>query len=393
VTIPVHTDRLNRWLGTQVSAIQARTLLAQQGCRVAASSLGGVLQVNPPSYRRDLAAEVDLYEEVARAVGYDRIPATRPTGPLAGPAAAAGSYERTQALRCLCAGLGLTEAISWSLVSAADLSRAGHPPEQAVRLANPLSQDHAYLRPDLVAGLLHSVRRNLTTGSDALRLFELGQVFPRHGSEAARESLHLGIAVSGAWLKDWTGERPADWFQLKGVVEALLRRLGQRSPQWVPMARPWMAPGQGAGVRVDGQAVGVLGQVSHDVARALDLAQPVWLAELEAAALLDAPADRPTAVEPPPAFPPVKRDLSFVITHGVPYDAIEDAIREAGAPQLAHAALIDRYHGEKLPPGTHSLTFSLEYRQPDRTLTSAEVDQVHQRIVAALAQHFGAKLR
>src|SRR3989338_3336675 len=319
-------ERLTRWLGMPVPPSTARTTLARLGCRVA-SGAGSTMQVSVPSFRRDLAQSVDLSEEVARLVCYDRIPARLPVAPMAVPPIEASLYASLQSLRRLCAGLGLTEVITWALVSASDLERSGHAVDEAARLANPLSQDHAYLRPSLRMGLLQALRHNLSQGAPGGTFFEVGQVFQRDG--IVKERPQLGIALSGSWSRDWRLQDACDFFRLKGLLDALTARLCRASVVWQTTAPPWAEPGQAAEVLLNGRALGPAGQVASRLLQAMDIEQDVWVAELAVDELFA--GQRPRAsVDAPGAFPPVKRDLSVVVDDDTPFASIQEAIHAVG---------------------------------------------------------------
>ena len=397
--ITLDVQRASRWLGAPLSSTTVRTSLAQLSCRVASSGSGTTVQVSVPSFRRDLTSEVDLYEELARLIGYDRLAVATPSPDriisARSPAASSSrpsseTYWRGQSLRCLCASLGLTETISWSLVSEADLSRCGVPVSEALRVANPLSHDHAYLRPTLLIGLLRTVRHNIAQGADGVRIFEVGRVASPSGQPMERTS--VGLALSGLWARDWRTNQSSDLFRLKGLLETLIQRVCRQSIRVAPSAIPWVQPGHGIQILVDERPVGVAGQVATAVTRPLDLGQPVWIAELSVAALLD--VRRPTGpVRAPSHLPPVKRDLSILVKDSIVFEDVDHAIREVGGTLAGRIDLIDRYTGTQLPPGTYSLTFSIDYRDPSRTLTASEVDQLHHRIGQALVERFGAQLR
>lgn len=388
-SLRLETDRLNRWLGTRLTPVSVRTTLVRLGCRVAASSEGAALQVHVPTFRRDLTHPVDLYDELARLTGYDHIPLTWPSAPLTVVGAEGGSaFAARESLRALCASLGLAEALTWSLASESDLARCGFSPAQALKLANPLSQDHAYLRPSLLIGLLGTVRHNLSQGASGVRVFELGAVADRQGGEQQR----LGLALSGVWIQDWYGKEPCDFFRLKGLLEALGSRLAVAAPVLQPAAASWAEPHEITEVLFSGRRLGMAGQVSRRLLEALDIAHPVWFAELSVDALLGL-RRAGGAVTAPTAFPPVKRDLSVLVKDSVAFASIAGAIRETTGSLAARVDLIDRYTGKQVPAGTHSLTFSVEYRTAERTLTAAEVDEVHRRLGRALADRFGAMLR
>ena len=382
---------MSRCLGRRVEPAELRTGLARLGCRVASGGHSSTLRVTPPSNRLDLAQEVDLCEEIARLAGYDRLPATLPMVPLAsGAGDESAGYRRAQSVRCLCASLGLTEAITWSLLSETALAHCGLTPSAATRLANPLSQDHAFLRPSLLPGLLQVLRRNLSHGASSVNLFEVGQVFP---PGAPTERAHLGILVSGWWARDWRTGGRSDFWVLKGVVQALLERLCRSAVEWRNADVPWAQAGQGAAIEFAGRPAGTAGQIARAVLQAWDLDEDAWFAELSLAALLGA-RHAAIPVAAPSAFPPVKRDLSLLVDEQMSFESVADVLRETAGVSAARIELIDRFtKGAQIPPGRYSLTFSIEYRDASRTLTAAEADALHQRIGQALVSRCGATLR
>ena len=385
--ILIDPERASRWLGTPLSPTLMRTTLAKLSCHVASAGKGP-LHVSVPSFRRDLTQAVDLYEELARVAGYERIPSTLPTVSLTiARSEASQSYQRVQSLRWLCASLGLTEAITWSLIAESDLARCGYTSADATRLTNPLSQDHAYLRPSLLMGLLRVVQHNVSQGAAGVQLFEVGSVVSK-----GTEQLQLGIIVSGVWSRDWRTKDPCDFFRLKGLLTALTERFCHGTLQFVPTRQSWAETGQTTETQMDGKSVGVAGQVAHSIASALDLEQEVWFAELSVDALLEAVHATPF-VSSPMKFPPVNRDLSFLVETSASFGSIERAIREVAGALAIRVELIDRYTGSQVPSGKHSLTFSIEYRDSSRTLTAAEVETVHTRIGQTLVRQFGAQLR
>ncbi|MBI3321877.1 MAG: phenylalanine--tRNA ligase subunit beta [Candidatus Omnitrophica bacterium] len=393
--ITIDVRRLSQWLGVRVDPPTIRTTLARLACRVASSGGSATFQVSPPSFRRDLVLEEDVYEELARGIGYDRIPPTLPRAPIATKSSGETTpHWRVQSLRWVCAGLGLAEAIPWALVSESSLKLCGYSVDQAVRLANPLSQDHAYVRPSLLIGLLHTVRRNVTQGRTDVRLFELGNVVLRSpvGSGLVEE-LQVGVILSGWWRRDWRGQHaPCDFWILKGLLEAIVDRWRAGTLSVDTARLPWASPGRGATVQLDEHPLGIAGQVSPAVTQALNIDQEVFFAQLSVPALLQ--AKRPTTtIKPPSVFPPVKRDLSVLIGQEVPFETLSRAIGELAGDHASRVELIDRFVGEQVPAGKKSLTFSIEYRNPSRTLTSAEVDVLHGQIGQALGTRFGAVLR
>ncbi len=389
--IVVDSGRASRWLGLRLSPTEIRSTLARLSCHVASAEGSGVLRVIPPSFRRDVMSEVDCFEELARLMGYERIPATLPTSPL--PAARGNRrtlYSHVQSIRCLCASFGLVEAINWSLVSEAELSRCGFSVGEAVRLSNPISQDHAWVRPSLMIGLLRTIRRNLSQGAEGVQVFEIGHLL--RPASTPEEHVALGIALTGVWSRDWRTQERCDFFKLKGLAELLMQRVCRGHPTFRSADLGWAESGEAATILLQDRSVGVIGKLARRVAMAWDLEHEVWLAELDVTSLLEARRglERVAALTP---FPPVKRDLSLLVNRTVAFEQVAATIRESGSPLAQRVMLIDRYTGKQLPANTYSLTFSIDYRDPRKTLTADEVDAIHGRIGRALVERLGAQLR
>jgi phenylalanyl-tRNA synthetase beta chain len=283
--------------------------------------------------------------------------------------------------------------MTWALVSESGLSQVGASPTNGgwLRLANPLSQDRAILRPTLLFGMLRAISKNLAQGAQGARLFELGTVFAARPQPG--EALTLGVGIAGLWQRSWQGSCASDLFVLKGLIEQLVARMAARALTSSVSVVEWAEPGQGMQLFLDGRPLGHAGQVARRLCEAYDCAEPVWFAELAVDALLgQAPVTMRAAA--PSAFPPVKRDLSFVVERGVEFVKLLELIQTVGAPLASHVELIDRYTDHPQVPKTHhSLTFSIEYRDPSRTLTAAEVDELHRKISGELVKQFAVQLR
>jgi phenylalanyl-tRNA synthetase beta chain len=387
VSIILDQGRLNSRLGVAIPAATVTKSLQSLGCAVRRSTAGWT--VKAPSFRRDVKQDVDLTEELARLWGYGRIPATIPEASLAAPRYASSSYARAQQLKQQCAGLGLSEVATWSLLSAPELAAVGLT-SGLVEVTNPLSLDHAVLRPTLLAGLLRAVARNLAQGAPGVWLFELGQVFS--GDGRAQERPCLGFALSGTWEHSWRGSVPAELFRLKGIIEQVAGRLTRATLRAETASFPWIEPGQGIRLWLGDKHFGYMGEVAKPLRESHDCEQPVWLGEVSAELLLG-PAPEDAQVRGVSHFPAVKRDLSFVVDRTIAYAELAEAIRSTGAPLASEIKLIDRYAGRAIPESKHSVTLSIDYRDPARTLTAEEVDRVHGRIVSTLTERFGAQLR
>lgn len=399
----ISTGELNDWLGTKHKTRDIQQALKAIGCEAIAKNKE-TIEVTPPSYRPDIEQPVDGYEEVARLLGYDSIPATIPevvmaTEPIPGSVlnqslqksdAAHPTYAQLTSLRCAAAGLGLNETMNWALLPGEMLERIGLSPEEAVPLANPLSQDQAYLRPNLVIGFLSAIRRNLAHGAEGVRLFEVGSIFDKQRKPAERQT--LGLAIAGVWEKDWQHKVEASFSLLKGLIENLAARTAHAPVTLTPTMLPWGLRGESVSISVGDRACGVMAQANPQLLAEGGIDIPVWIAQIDIPSLC-AELRRSEKVRTPAMFPPVKRDLSILVSKKTTFSELLNGLFESVDPKTVTVNLMDRYAGKKLPQDKYSVTFNLAYRHPDRTLTAEEAEQQHQKILTHLQQKFAVELR
>ncbi|HEX9375726.1 MAG TPA: phenylalanine--tRNA ligase subunit beta [Actinomycetota bacterium] len=350
--------------------------------------------VEVPGYRVDLEREVDLIEDVARVRGYDNIASTLPAVRQAG--GLQPSYGFRRRLRGALVRAGLRETMSLSFASAGDLELTGD--HDAVRVANPLAAHDAFLRTSLLPGLLRSLRHNLAQGVRSVALFEVGRVFypadpmSEPTDIPVEEHDRAAVAMTGAASPGWPGEpRELDFFDAKGVVETVMDVLGIGRWEVGEPPRRLFHPTRSASILIGEELVGEVGELHPDVAERLDLPGRVALVELEAGVLARHSATETLFAEMP-RFPPVRRDLAFVLPADVPAGAVQDAIAGAVAHLGVTATLFDVYAGGSVPEGHKSLAFAVDVRAPDRTLTDEEAAQAVVAIAAKVAE-LGGELR
>ena len=345
------------------------------------------IEVEVPGYRVDIDMEVDLIEEVARMQGYDRIGSTVLSTGQAGGVPAPYAF-RTRVREALVRA-GLREVQLLSFASAADLALTGD--EDAIPVANPLRDEEGYLRTRLTPGLLHALALNQSKGSDSVAIFEVGTVF--RAGEPTQERPKVAVVLSGPATHGWAADgRPFDVLDAKGIVEALMTAVGVAD--WElgqPLAGPFH-PGRSAAVVVAGRRAGVMGELHPRTAADLELAGRVAVAELEVEDLMAA-TEAGFVLHDVPRFPPVRRDLAFIVPADAPAGGVQAALEEAAGELLASCELFDVFRGGAVPEGSKSLAFALDLRAPDRTLTGEETDPVVARIVARIARDFGGTLR
>ena len=388
--LPWRPERIRRWLGVELDDAALADHLARLGFAV--DPAAG--RVTVPSYRVDVEGEVDLAEEVGRLYGFDRIPALLPAGEPAGDEVSP-ALRLTWRVRELLAQAGLQEVVTWAFTRPGvwDALRlpAGHPWRRAIPLLHPLAEEHSLLRTTLLPGLLDVLAYNARRQQPGALVYEVSAVFrPRRLplDELPEEPVHIGLAGYGelGGLHWAGGARPVDFFTLKGVLEALLERLGidPGRCRWERAVEPWLHPGRAARLWIGETEAGWVGELHPEVAAAWEAGARPVAAELDLAALL--PEVRPVpAYRPVPRFPAVRRDIAVLAPRDLPAAAIARRVREAGGPLLEEVRLFDVYSGDPVPAGQVSLAFALTYRAPDRTLTDAEVDALHGRVRAALA--------
>jgi phenylalanyl-tRNA synthetase beta chain len=370
--------RLNQVLGTEVPVAAIPRILTGLGFGL--SGEAAPFEVAIPSWRSDVSREVDVIEEVARHHGLDRIPATLP--PAKRVEGLRPWQVRERVLQELLTGAGLSEVINYAFVREPATAVTGG---TAVALLNPLSEDQSVLRRSLVVpGLLTTLAANLRQGRRDVRVFELGRVF-ESDRPLPREERRLGLLLHGA-VRDaqWAEKaRPADFFDVKGLLEAIGHRLDAALTFERDGVPAHLHPGQSAVVKMDGAAVGWMGVLHPDVAEQWELREPAIVAELAIDGLIGRipPARRFVSL---PRFPSVTRDLSLVCDEGLEAASIKRTIHGVGGHLLQSVGVVDRYVGSSIPSGKVSLTLSLRYQHPTRTLTGEEVQQSVDQVMTAL---------
>ena len=344
--------------------------------------------VEVPGYRVDIEREVDLIEEVVRVQGYYRVGSTVP--PVRQVGGVPLAYGFRARLRRSLRRSGIREVRLLSFASQEDLEIPGD--RDAIRIINPLQANESYLRTALLPGLLHAVQRNVYRQVRGVALFEVGTVF-RIKDGAADERPSVAYAMTGPVSQSWSEPpRSFDFLDAKGALEALLEDAGVREWSLGPPAGWPFHPARSAAIRAGADALGVIGEIHPSLAERLDLGGRVAAAEVDVRVLM-AHASSEIEVRDVPRFPPVRRDLAFVVDATVPAGLVQAALREAGGDLVETCLLFDVFSGSPLPEGKKSLAFSIDLRAPDRTLTVEEADAVVQRIVERLASEFGGELR
>ena len=393
----LRVGRMNETLGTDISVQEAGDILGALGLAVTHGSDADTLGVTVPTFRPDLEREVDLVEEVIRVWGMERVPVTLPGG--RGRIGRLSWRQRwMRRIDATMRAAGLNETMTYAFIDPADLERTRmsvSDGDALVELVNPMSEEQAVMRWSLLPGLLRSVSYNQRRGVPNVHLYELGTVFSTSaGRKLPREHAAVGGVIAGRWSRPgWADEDHAlDFFDGKGVIEALVEELAPRRFQVRPADLPWLQPGRSAEVLFENKVAGWLGEVHPSVAAAFEADAPVVAFELDAEVLL-ATARSVRTYSEVPRYPAVTLDVALVVEESVSAERVEQAIRKSGGALLDGVWLFDVYRGPGVPEGSKSLAWALSYRAPNRTLTDDEVRPVHEKLLRKVCGTVGGELR
>jgi phenylalanyl-tRNA synthetase beta chain len=414
--IAVDADLPARITGIAIEPATTIATLGAIGCSVD-DTAHPTLSVTPPPWRPDLTDPFDLVEEVARVVGYDRVPSVLPPAPP-GRGLTPEQQLRRRVGRTL-AGAGFVEVLSFPFVGADAFDRLGLAPDDprraALRLANPLSAEAPLMTTTLLPGVLETLARNVGRGIGDVALFEAATVTLPHAGAVAPilpvdrrptpeeweallaavpdQPLHLALALAGDRAPGgWWGEgRPVSWADAVQGVREVAAALGIELDVRAGRQEPWH-PGRCAALHVGDRCIGHAGELHPRVCRELGVPARTAVAEVDLSVLLD----HAVLVAPAPDFsalPVAKEDVALVVAEDVPAAAVAAALRD-GAGQLCESVrLFDVFTGEQIGTGRKSLAFALRFRAPDRTLTEAETGAARDAAVAVAAERHGAVQR
>ncbi len=411
---PIELDLnwLNKFIGHEFKPKQVKQILEKLGFTLKAA--GSRFKVTIPTWRAvpDVSSPEDLAEEVARIYGYNNLKAELPKIDLAPPLAIPEKQLERKIKNILSVGAGFTETYNYSFLSSRQLEKitplypalkqAGQAPlvrGEAIKLANPLSEDLAVLRPSLIPGILENIKTN-QANEEFICIYEIGNVFLNKPGEIIKDDSskdklpfqekRLALALAG-------DEEENLFRKLKGVVEFLLKSLNLES-EFAPIVAEVEPPDGGstsmasAKIMAGGYDIGRIAELEKSLRQAFGIKKPTAIAEISLPALLNLVKNsRVRQYAEPPKYPPAVRDLAFVVNEKILYNNIVKEIKKFSA-LIKQAELFDVYQGDKLGQGKKSLAFHIIY-QADKTLTSEEVDEIQEKLIKHLERELGAKVR
>lgn len=404
-SILLRKQKMSRILGIEIDDKTVKDVLQRLEMDVLDCADGW--QVTAPAFRFDIAFDVDLVEEIGRIYGYDNLPATLPHGSITMAACPEERIDESR-IKHLMVDLGYQEAICYSFVEpkAQNLITPDNP---GIRLSNPISEDLSVMRTSLWTGLIGALVYNQNRQQNRIRLFEVGSRFVpgEQNGDLLQEIMIAGIINGSVFSEQW-GEknRNVDFFDLKADVEALLSLGGDLlSYRFAAEQHPALHPGQSARIYKDNQAVGWLGTLHPEVAKAFDVKSTSILFELEFDAISAAKVPDFKILS---KFPAIRRDIAIIVDDGVESSAIINTVRQTAERTLdkqssdelslnkgssVEVELFDVYVGEGVEAGKKSLAVSLSLQEQSRTLKDDEIDTLIQAVLSDLEQQHKAKLR
>ncbi len=400
ITLTFRIQRFHAMIGYDIPESFIVDSLEHLGCVVNKID-DETLSVVAPTFRPDLEREIDLYEEVLRLYGMDRVPSTLPGSPDR-----VGVKSDTQhimdKINTVLRACGLNETMTYSFADPRDLEQLRMNTDGlgiAVELLNPLNAEQSVMRQSIIPGLLHSVAYNQNRGVHNVQLYETGIVFfGANGRKSPKERQRLAGVMAGAMADpSWnTQPAPFDFFDGKGVIEALIRELAIPKPRFKAFSAedaPHLQPGRAAQVFSGGTTLGWVGEIHPLACEAFEAQAPVVAFELDLSALISSARPARDYVDVP-VFPAVAMDVAFVVDEDVTHEQLVRSITSAGGKLLYSVQLFDVYRDEqRVGVGKKSMAYALEYRASDRTLTTEEVDKQQARLIKKVCNATGAEVR
>jgi len=392
-SVAVRPARVNRILGTAIAKNDLKNIL--NVLQLSVKENGESFMVTVPSYRVDVQREIDVIEDVARIHGYRNIPVALPKGPLT----AAGTHPQgvvKERLREMCSACGVNEIVTYSFVERGSLSWLDElrgSGREAVAIANPISDDQNVMRTTLVHSMLMTVAHNQNRGERSAKLYEIGKTYcAERGAIEEREALVVGL-MGVEEEKEWyIGEKEVDFFTIKGVAEALLKALGITQAVWEPGDDRLFQPGAQARLMLGGECTAAIGKVHPAVLGRYGIKKTVALAELAVETLVRHMRLK-KAFSELPKYPTVVRDIALVVDSDCPAGKIVDLITNVETNLIRSVRVFDIFKGGKLPEDKKSVAFRICFRSDERTLTDAEVGELHGKIVKLLRDELRCDIR
>ncbi len=388
-TISFNPSEIKRVLGVEVASYNK--ILQRLGFDTKKN--GNRLHVKVPSFRNDVKEEIDLIEEIARINNYDLIPTSLPLGRM--PSLREDNRGKViKKCRSILNRLSLNEVVNYSFISA-DLIKKSlmNITDETIKIDNPISEEFEFLRYSLVPSLLQVSEGNISRGEKNIRIFELRSIYGYGKSKSPKEDLHIGIFITGDWQEpNWINpEQKASFYVLKGIIETLFGELGIEL-SYKKEKHSIFSETYTFSLLKDNINVGMIGEANSVLMDKFSLKEKTYIAEIDLELLMPSIQLR-RKIKSAPKYPPIIRDVSFIVPDPVSSNKIEETMIKEGDGLIQRIKLFDYYKGKQVPEGHKSMSYSLCFRSDKKTLTDDEVNQLQNNIIRKLEEELGLKLR
>ncbi len=388
-TITTSFDYINARLGTSFSEEEILSVLEKD--HLSPKKDGASFSVTIPSYRIDIGGEADISEEVIRLLGYSNVKSKLPDG--ASLSGLSEKQKKKQAIRHYLRSIGLNEVFTYTLVSEemskefAYLSTGEH-----YKLANPMTDDHEYVRSTLIPSLLNVAQYNLSRQMKDFAIFETSDIDTKSESSSRLAAIFIGSESEQGELK----KKPYSFYTAKGLFEGIAELLGINNNRYQIARMPKtdkeeFHPGRSAIVTIGKKTVAVFGELHPLALKKRDLGKVAVALEIDLDALLELKTSQTKAIIPS-KFPLVSRDLAFLVDKKVSYGDIKREIARTDA-LVKNVEIFDVYQGEVIAANKKSVALNIVFSDPNRTLKDEEVNAVMEKIIGMLRMKFLAEVR
>ncbi len=395
-SISVRYDRARKIIGIPIENNEMVSLLKRLQFNIIEQN-SDMLTVEAPSYRVDIAEEIDLIEEIARLYNYDNIApdlsSKFPSGIAISPTFA--KPKARDDIRSFFTQRGFNEILTYSFL---DRVQSALFTDNPIEIANPLGEEFSVMRPAMLPAMMKILERNLRNGQTMLRLFDIGKTFRRSSSDifikGIEEREHLCFALCGiAETEHWSrNTRNTDFYDIKGIAEELLAALSIAKPTFKEASASAIYSENVVEIFIKGVSIGSVGELSAEYRAMFGIETPIYAAELNLTALYQAKKVE-KRYKTVPHFPAVKRDVAFVVDSAVDAGILQNLLSKTGGELLQSVRVFDVFEGKSLGEGKKSLAFSLTFQSPERTLVEQEVGKAIESMIKEVERTTGGKLR
>jgi len=389
--VVLNFSKAAKLIGQDLPKETIKKILASLDIKVNSISDAG-LGLTIPSYRVDVTREIDVIEEILRVYGYNNITYTKKLNATVANSARTEDYKLQNIIASQLTSQGFNEMMANSLTTPEYIQLSDMLKEEAnVAMLNPLSNDLAVMRQSLLFSALEAVSYNINRRNADLRLFEFGKSYHKVllGYD---EKKHLTLTVSGNRSgESWTeSQKPSDFFMFKGVVTAILTRLGIEKTQTRPIVSDTIS--EGISLVIGEDVIVEFGIVKKSVLKHFDIRQEVLFADFNWDAVLKFVSNKIKFTDIP-KYPEVRRDLALLVDQSVGFDSLYNLARQTEKGLLRNVNLFDVYEGKNLPEGKKSYAVSFTLQDSTKTLTDEQIDRIMGKLLKNFESQLGASLR